>query len=391
MNDFVDRPQTERWWARFACAAAVILVVAVAGCASNPGPPPALTVVSATDLGAIPTNPDILGRDGGYSALFRGYSVWLYGDTFLAKANANGRGLISDSWSYTTDLNAQHGIAGFQERLDSSGAPEMILPETPTEFAFNQAHTGNPCQAQPCGARWALWPGAILTDTANHRALIFYNVVYALPGAFNFQGIGNSVAVWTDLSSQPQRPSFNPAIVQGHPDLMFNQNQPNFGSAAFIQNGTLYVYGCGIPSDSTDKGCRLAKVSPTSVLNLSAWSFYAGNGNWSPQMSNAVSVFGNANILSVSWNAYLQRYVAVYSQIFSQNVLMRTAPNPEGPWSREVTAFVAKQPSSGNVYDAHAHAEYDANSGQTIFVSYSRATGAFTSEVRLVAVKLQRP
>lgn len=48
-------------------------------------------------------------------------------------------------------------------------------------------------------------------------------------------------------------------------------------------------------------------------------------------------------------------------------------------------------PVSGNRYDAHAHPEYDSSGGQTIYVSYSRATGAFTSEVRLVAVQLQHP
>lgn len=369
----------------------MLLALGVSGCGSNPGPPAALTVVSATDLGTIPTNPDILGRDGAFSALFQGYSVWLYGDTFLASPNTEGRSLISDSWSYTTDLDAQDGITGFQERLDSVGAPAMILAETPAEYAFNQAHNGNPCQVQPCGARWALWPATIVTDTTNNQGLVFYNLVYALPGAFNFQGIGNSVAIWQDCNQLPQRPVFNPPIVQDHPDLMFNQNQPNFGSAAFIANGTLYVYGCGIPSNSTDKRCRLAKVNPASVIALSAWTYFAGNGNWSTQISDAVSVFDDANILSVSWNNYLQQYVAVYSQLFSQNVVMRTSPNPEGPWSREVTAFVAMQPSSGNVYDAHAHAEYDLDGGQTIFVTYSRGTGLFTSEVRLVSVQLARP
>ncbi|HXY78650.1 MAG TPA: DUF4185 domain-containing protein [Candidatus Acidoferrales bacterium] len=367
------------------------LALATHGCSSNPGPPAALTVVNASDLGTIPTNPDILGRDGGFSALFQGYSVWLYGDTFLANPNADGRGLISDSWSYTTDLNAQDGITGFQERLDPAGAPSMILPETAAEYAFNQAHNGNPCQTQPCGARWALWPSTVVSDTANNRALVFYGVVYALPGSFNFQGLGSSVAVWQDFNQQPQRPRFNPAVVAGHSDLMFNQNEPGFGTAAFISAGTLYIYGCGVPANSADKGCRLAKVDPGSVLDPSAWTYYARSGNWSSQLSDAVSVIPDVNIMSVSWNSYLQQYVAVYSQLFSQNVMMRTSPNPEGPWSREVTAFVAQQPASGNVYDAHAHAEYDANGGQTIYVTYSRGTGAFTSEVRLVAVQLKRP
>jgi len=368
-----------------------VFLLALLSCNSNPGPPAAVTVTSVTDLGPIPTNPDILGRDGAFSALFQGYSVWVYGDTFLASPNADGRGLISDTWSFTTDLTAQDGISGFQERLDSAGAPSMVLEETPAEYAFNQAHNGDPCQVAPCGARWALWPSTVVIDPSSGNALVLYGIVYALPGAFNFSGLGSSVAVWQDFSQQPQRPTFNPPIVADHPDLMFTENEPAFGSAAFIDQGTLYIYGCGVPSNSSDKGCRLAKVDPASVLNLSAWTFYAGNGSWSSQVSDAVSVIPDANILSISWNSYLQQYVAVYSQLFSQNVNLRTAPNPEGPWSREVTAFEAIQPTSGNVYDAHAHSEYDVNGGQTIFVSYSRATGEFTSEVRLVEVQLKQP
>jgi hypothetical protein len=358
-------------------------------CGSNSGPSPNATVVKATDLGTIPTNPDILGRDGAYSTFFQGYSVWLYGDTFLARPNAEDRTLISDSWSYTTDLNAADGITGFRERLDSEGAPAMILTETPTEEAFNQAHNGNPCQQQPCGARWALWPSSIVTDPATNQALIFYMVVYAQPGSFNFQGLGESVALWQDFQQQPQRPTFVPPIVPKHPDLMFAENEPTFGTAAFISNGMLYVYGCGTPANGNDKGCRLARVDPANVQNRNAWTFYTGNGSWAAQDAGAVSLFNGGSIMSVSWNNYLHNYVAVYSPPFSQNVMLRTSLAPEGPWSAEITAFVAMQPASGNVYDAHAHSEYDAAGGQTIYVTYSRSTGTFTSEVRLVAVELQ--
>jgi Domain of unknown function (DUF4185) len=154
--------------------------------------------------------------------------------------------------------------------------------------------------------------------------------------------------------------------------LIFRENEPSFGSTAFVSNGTLYVYGCGIPTEGLDKGCRLAKMNPSSAQTRNAWTFYAGNGTWSSQVTDAVSVFSGGNLLSVSWSDYLQQYVAVYSQTFSQNVAPRTSPNPEGPWSGEIVAFVAMTPNSGNVYDAHAHSEYDRNGGQTIFVTYSR-------------------
>ena len=364
-------------------------VLSLSGCNVYPspssGPPPAMSIAMVQDFGAIPTNPDVLGRDGGYSALFQGYSVWLYGDTFIAKPNAADQTLLSDSWSFTTNLNAQGGITGFQEHLDSAGAPTMILPLTPAEQAFNQAHNINNCQAQPCGGRWALWPSSIVVNPADNSALIFYMVVSAQPGNFNFQGIGTSVATWQNIQEQPQRPTLNPPIVQDHPDLLFAQNEPGFGSASFISNGTLYAYGCDY-----NGGCQLGKVAPSSAQDRGAWRFYAGNGNWSAQIGDAISVFNDANILSVSWNVFLQRYLAVYSPPFSQNVVMRTSMTPEGPWSSEIVAFVAMQPTSGNVYDALAHAEYDSNSGQTIYVSYSRSTPApFSSEVRLVAVEFK--
>jgi len=367
----------------------IVAALGVSGCGSkyaSSGPPPGL-IVNATYLGTLQTTSTILGRDGGYSGIFQGNAVWLYGDTFLASQDAQGQTLISDSWSFSTNLNA---ISGFQERVDSTGAPTMILPLTADEQAFNLAHSGNPCQQQPCGARWALWPGPIVFDPVANRALIFYSLVSALPGAFNFQGLGNSVAIWQDFTGQPQRPVISPTIVAGHPDLLFSQNEPGFGSAAFIQGGTLYVYGCG-NKDGADKSCRLGRVDPARVLDRSAWTFFAGSDNWSAQLSDAIPVFTGDDIMNVSWNSNLQRYVAIYSQPLSQNVMMRTAPNPEGPWSGEITAFVAMQPAAGgsNVHDAMAHPEYNVDGGRVMFVSYSRSTGAFSSEVRLVSLEVK--
>jgi len=56
--------------------------------------------------------------------VFQGYSVWLYRDTFLAVPNAKGFTLISDSWSYTKDLNAQNGITGFRSVWILSARPK---------------------------------------------------------------------------------------------------------------------------------------------------------------------------------------------------------------------------------------------------------------------------
>jgi hypothetical protein len=371
-----------------------VLVAAIFGCSSSAGaehsPMTEATVVRVTDLGTVSTNPDILARDVAYSAFFHGVSVWIYGDTVLAKKNVDGRRFMSNSWSFTTDLKAQDGITGFEEQLDPSGSPSMMLQETPRERAYNQAHYGNSCREQPCGELKALWPASIVVDPRSNQALVFYMVVDSGPGRFNFKVLGNSVAVWRNLQTLPQRPAFSPPTVPDHPDLMFNQSEPNFGSTALIDNGALYIYGCGRPDNGLDKGCRLGKVDIAHVLDRGAWTFYAGTGIWSSHVESAVQLFDGCNILSVSWNGFLQRYVAIYSKPFSDAVVMRTSIKPEGPWSPEVAAFTALAPAQDHVYDAHAHPEYDANGGQTMYVTYSRSTGFLTSEVRLVAIELKR-
>jgi hypothetical protein len=364
---------------------------AMCGCSLYPGgssgPAAGLSVVQATDLGAIATNPKIVGRDGGYSGVFGGYAVWVFGDTFLSNPNTEGQNLISDSWAFTSDFNAQDGITGFQEREDSAGAPTMILTLTAGEKAFNNAHAGNPCQQQPCGARWALWPGPVVADPARNRALVFYQVVSAQPGNFNFHAVGYSVAIWQNFADLPQRPTINPSAE--HPDLLFSQDEPGFGSAALVDGDMLYAYGCKTSNFSVP--CVVGRVQLGNETERSAWTFYAGNANWSSQVSDAVWVFTGNNILNVSWNDYLQRYVAVYNEPLSENVMMRTAPDPEGPWSREVMAFQALPPAAGGspVDDAQAHPEYNLDGGQTMFVTYSHSTGSFSSEFHLVSVQLQ--
>jgi hypothetical protein len=361
---------------------------------ASSGPPlQGVLAVHAADIGTLPQNLDIWGRDEAYSASFQGHSIWLYGDTFLRNPDVSGRTALSNTWSYTSSFDASHGIGGFQERTDSVGSPSWLIQETPDEKAFNLEHSPDPttgaCQVQPCGAGWSIWPSAMITDPVSNHGLVFYTV-QSVPATGGFQGVGSSVAIWSSFDQLPQRPTFSPAIVADHSDLMFSQSEPTFGSAAVISNGVLYVYGCGNSLDGLDKGCRVGKVAPATVQDRTTWLFSAGNGNWSSSVSQAVPVFNGLDILSVAWNAYLQRYVAVYSSLFSQNVVMRTSPAPEGSWSDELLLFTAMSPvDGGNTYDAQAHSEYDANGGQTIYVTYSRSLGNFRSEVRLVSVSLQ--
>ncbi len=72
-------------------------------------------------------------------------------------------------------------------------------------FAAGLKGEGEDCKEKPCGARYVVWPGNMLFDEANNRVLVFYNLIYAEPGDFNFEGIGSSIAVWNDPDERPVR------------------------------------------------------------------------------------------------------------------------------------------------------------------------------------------
>ncbi len=353
------------------------------GCSSAPAP--GVSLVSVRDLGALTVTPVVRGRDGGASFRFGARSVWLFGDTTLHHANADGQTWLNDSWSYAESTSAASGIT-LRDRLDSAGGLTEFFPLTAEERAFNVAHRGDPCAQAPCGARWAFWPGASVVDPSTGRALIFYGKISAAPGDFNFHSVGHSIATWDDFDRAPVRPTVSPGAAE--PTLLFSQTEPDFGAAAVLVDGMLYAYGCG--QSGLSKPCKLGRVALAHALERPAWRFWSSSG-WSASVSDAEAVFEANDILSVTYAPAFARFIAVYAEPLGRTVVLRTAPHPEGPWSSTLTLFEAQAPSEGNgwVYDAQAHGEFSEDGGRVQYVTYSRSTGFFQSEFRLVRVALR--
>jgi len=68
------------------------------------------------------------------------------------------------------------------------------------------------------------------------------------------------------------------------------------------------------------------------ALDRRAWRFHA-RGSWAADWRAATSVFDGASLMSVAWNGYLGKYVAVSARMISPEILVRAADRPEGPWS----------------------------------------------------------
>ncbi len=344
---------------------------------------PELSTDRVQDLGALETSSTIKGRDGGYSGVWRGRSIWLYGDTILSLAGVDGSSWRHNSWSYTGDLDASDGIIGFAERTDDLGAPMAFFPETDDEAAFNRAHSGDGCE-NPCGARRVLWPGPLVTDAARDRALVFYGKIYGEPGEWNFHGLGSGIALWTDFASYPARPELD--LIDGEPTLLFDQDEPSFGTAALALGEMLYAYAC---DGGLAKHCKIGRVPLEHPLDRSAWEFYDGSG-WTDDLSHANPVLDGGAMMSVHWNAYLSGYLAVYSKPLDERIGARLAPSPEGPWSDEVVLLEAMPGDGGDApYGGLAHAEYAQEDGHIELVTYFRSTGDWTGELRAVEVTVE--
>jgi hypothetical protein len=367
-------------------AALLAASVAALGCSGCGTPTFGAT---AEPLGVLSQAATIQGRDGGGSGLVFGHSVWTFGDTVLQNPDAEGVNWHQNSWSFTDDRVVKGTIGGFTERTDSAGAPTYFVAPTPDEAAYNAAHYGDSCASQPCGARWAAWPGPPLWDASRGRALAFYGLVHAAPGDFNFYGVGQGIAVWSDFASAPERPEVSPGTE--HPTLLFAQGEPAWGAGALLEGDQLYSLACDTDKGGFSPPCWLARVPAVSVLDRSAWTFWDGKA-WSTSMSDRAAVFAGAPTVTLEYNAYLAAYTALYAEPMSNHVFLRTAQAITGPWSDAKLLFEADKPEGG-AYDAASHAEYEEQKGKVLYVTFSRSNhkGWFGSEFALVRVTLPAP
>jgi hypothetical protein len=369
-------------------SALVGLVGLAGGCQFHP---PAATVASAAEVGTLTQSPRIVGRDGPASTVAWGHAVWTFGDTFLSVVDDEGTNFVSNTLATSqTELpTADAGSLALADRLDDAGAPDQFLQPTTDEEAYDLAHRSLPdggCSESPCGGRWATWPATTVFDpTDGGTALTFYSLITAAPGNFNFSGVGQSIAVWRDFNDFPTRPE--PGGCPPSPTLLFCADEPAFGVFAAEVDGGLFAFGCSRSGLSFP--CQLGTVPFARALERSAWSYWDGKA-WSSDLAAAQTLFDGASIGGLFFDAHVGAWMAVYSRPLSNLVVFRTAPSLTGPWSDEGQLFVPDlKGSSGPTYDARPHPELSEDEGRTVYITFSRSTGVFSSEIALVRVDFE--
>ncbi len=131
----------------------------------------------------------------------------------------------------------------------------------------------------------------------------------------------------------------------------------NFQMGAFLKPGPgdPYLYTFGTPN-GRGGSAYVARVAPNLVPDLTKYEYWnSDNGSWVPANPAAATpvIPGPVGEMSVQYNTYLKQYLALYGN-GANDVVMRTAPTPQGPWSPE-QLLVPSMQIPGGIYAPFLH------------------------------------
>jgi hypothetical protein len=113
----------------------------------------------------------------------------------------------------------------------------------------------------------------------------------------------------------------------------------NFQMGAFLKPGPgdPYLYSFGTPNGRAGSA-YVARVAPNLVPDLTKYEYWnSDSASWVPGNPAAATpvIPGPVGEMSAQYNTYLKQYLVLYCNGASNDVVMRTSPTPQGPWSPE--------------------------------------------------------
>lgn len=129
----------------------------------------------------------------------------------------------------------------------------------------------------------------------------------------------------------------------------------NFQQGAFMKPGPgdSYIYSFGTPSGRSGSA-YISRVLPSYIPDLRHYEYWNGS-SWVPGDPGAATVVipGPVSEMSGQFNTYLRQYLVLYTN-GANDVVMRTAPAPQGPWSPE-SVLVPSMQFPGGIYGPFLH------------------------------------
>ena len=141
------------------------------------------------------------------------------------------------------------------------------------------------------------------------------------------------------------------------PGARYIPGDENFQQGAFLRPGPgdPYLYSFGTPSGRGGPA-YVARVFPSLVPDLTKYEYWNSDQNaWVPANPGAATVVipGPVGEMSAQYNTYLKQYLVLYTN-GANDVVARTAPAPQGPWSPE-QVLVPSMQFPGGIYGPFLH------------------------------------
>lgn len=295
---------------------------------------------------ALAQHPSVEPRGPAISGPVGARVMWIFGET---RARGDASQVVADS-SYT--------LSAFDRRYELG---EAAL-DAPSPISFLPPHTSDlALLGEGDSLHYEL--GSLVT-VGPTESLLFYSPSRRIttPEGVRDERIGTRVVrIKTDLTN---------IFVEPQPELLFPASAPSMRFGLSGRDGNVYSYGCQERADH-QFDCLLARA-PVGSTNVARGYQYRTLGGWSNDLSSAVPVLKTAQAaLSVSFNPYLRRYLAVFLVSGTNQIALHTAERPEGPFTQLATVVVPRGArATGELATALEHPELASKCGKHLALTY---------------------
>ncbi|MGZ8813431.1 MAG: DUF4185 domain-containing protein [Mycobacterium sp.] len=171
----------------------------------------------------------------------------------------------------------------------------------------------------------------------------------------NFSGIAVSPDNGEHWGVYPD--SIRPSAPNSVDRVQYVAGNENFQQGAFMKPGPgdPYIYSFGTPS-GRGGAAYISRVLPAGVPDLRRYEYWSSASNsWVPGNPGAATpvIPGPVSEMSGQYNRHLNQYLVMYGN-GANDMVMRTAPAPQGPWSPE-RLLVPSMQFPGGIYAPFLH------------------------------------
>lgn len=296
-----------------------------------------------------------IGADGAHSvSLGPNRTLWLFCDTWVGRIRENKRfdaTIVNNTVAVQEGPDANSSIR-FTVRRGSDGRPQsLITPEDGRGWFWMQA-------------------GSVIDESL----ILFLTQVEKTddPGVFGFRSVAQWIGVVPNPHDDPTE--WRPRQLRLPHTIFSPKRELTFGASILEQDDFLYVYGTDedVRANSRDRYLIVARVARSAVEDFTKWEFFH-EGKWHSDLRESTRLVPDmASDCSVTYLPDRQQYALVYTHGgLSKKILVRTAPDPWGPWSGPVTVYECPEMDWDRrifCYNAKAHKSLSTN-GELV-VSY---------------------